>query len=92
MQIHGFFFVNFSALRASHVSFQQAVEPWQEILGAVVRVEDHGHAVLLGHGPHVVGATHGARDGCVELRVVQALPGIEPRRVSLSCLELSYYT
>ena len=62
-----------------HVRFQQAVEPRQQVLGAVVRVEDHRHAILLRHGPHVVRAGHGARDGGVELRVVQALPRIEPR-------------
>ena len=35
------------------VSLKHAIEPRQELLGAVVRVEDHGHAIVLSHLPHV---------------------------------------
>ena len=38
------------------IGLDHAVEPGEELLGAVVRVEHNGHAICLGHVAHVVGA------------------------------------
>mmetsp|Transcript_56879 Transcript_56879/g.139601 ORF Transcript_56879/g.139601 Transcript_56879/m.139601 type:complete len:494 (-) Transcript_56879:105-1586(-) len=56
---------------------EEAVHPREQLLRAVIRVEDHGHAVLLGKGADVEGARHGAGDGGGVVSVVKALAGIE---------------
>ena len=44
------------------VGVEHAVEPGQKLLGAVVAVQDDGHAVVLGHEADVVGARHRTED------------------------------
>mmetsp|Transcript_44004 Transcript_44004/g.104794 ORF Transcript_44004/g.104794 Transcript_44004/m.104794 type:complete len:291 (-) Transcript_44004:563-1435(-) len=44
------------------VCLHEAIEPWQPGLLAVVRVEDHRHAVELGHLANMQCASHGAGD------------------------------
>mmetsp|Transcript_101395 Transcript_101395/g.286025 ORF Transcript_101395/g.286025 Transcript_101395/m.286025 type:complete len:289 (-) Transcript_101395:521-1387(-) len=61
------------------VRIHQAVEPGEEVLGAVVCVEDHGDAILLCEGADVVRARDGARDCSMEIGVVQTFPSIELR-------------
>ena len=56
-----------------------AVKPRQQIFGAVVGVQDDGHAILLGHGANVVRARHSAGDRRLEVGVVQALARVELR-------------
>ena len=58
---------------------EQAVHPGQERLGTVVRVQNDGYAVLLGHGAHVKGARHGPGNGGPVVRVVQALAAVKLR-------------
>jgi len=41
------------------ICLEHAIEPWQQILGAVIGMQDDRDAVVLGHGPHV----HGQCDG-----------------------------
>ena len=45
------------------VGVEHAVKPGQKLLGAVVAVQDDGHAVVLGHEANVVGARHRPEDG-----------------------------
>ena len=49
------------------VGLEHAVEPGEELLGAVVRVEDDGDAVVLGNGTDVHGKGDGTGDGGVGL-------------------------
>ena len=60
------------------VRLQAAVQPGQQLLGAVIRVQHHGHAVGSGHRVHVLGAHDGAHDGVALLSVrLQTLSGHE---------------
>ena len=58
---------------------EHAVQPRQQVLAAVVGVQDDRDAVLLRHRAHVEGARHGARDRSLEVRVVEALARVELR-------------
>mmetsp|Transcript_2361 Transcript_2361/g.4505 ORF Transcript_2361/g.4505 Transcript_2361/m.4505 type:complete len:348 (+) Transcript_2361:218-1261(+) len=58
---------------------EHAVEPRQQVLRAVVRVQNHRHAVLLGHSAHVVGARDGAGDGRAVVGVVESFASVELR-------------
>ena len=59
------------------IGVQHPVEPGQELLGAVVAVQDDGHAVVLGHEADVVGARHRPEDGGPLTVVGDALAGVE---------------
>ena len=54
---------NYTYLEILLVGVEHAVEPGQKLLGAVVAVQDDGHAVVLGHEADVVGARHRPEDG-----------------------------
>lgn len=45
------------------VGVEHAVKPWQQLLGAVVRVEDDRDAVVRGNGSDVVGGSGRSGDG-----------------------------
>lgn len=53
---------NYTYLEILLVGVEHAVEPGQKLLGAVVAVQDDGHAVVLGHEADVVGARHRPED------------------------------
>mmetsp|Transcript_86876 Transcript_86876/g.137796 ORF Transcript_86876/g.137796 Transcript_86876/m.137796 type:complete len:403 (+) Transcript_86876:277-1485(+) len=55
----------------------QTVEPWQPGLLAVVGVQDHWHAIQLGHLTHMERPCHGARDAGGVVRVVRCLASQE---------------
>mmetsp|Transcript_10117 Transcript_10117/g.33287 ORF Transcript_10117/g.33287 Transcript_10117/m.33287 type:complete len:526 (-) Transcript_10117:16-1593(-) len=58
---------------------QHPVHPREELLGAVVCVQDHRHAVFGGERAHVVSARHRPSDGRVKVGVVEALASVELR-------------
>ena len=59
------------------VSLEEAVEPGEERLGAVVGVEDDGDTVELGEGAHVEGTRDAAHDGSLLVSLVlPALAGV----------------
>ena len=58
---------------------EETINPGKELLGAVIRVEDDGNAVLLGHGADVEGAGNGAGDSGLVVVVVEALASVELR-------------
>mmetsp|Transcript_8381 Transcript_8381/g.24160 ORF Transcript_8381/g.24160 Transcript_8381/m.24160 type:complete len:403 (+) Transcript_8381:469-1677(+) len=45
------------------IGVEKTIKPGKPGLLAVIRVQDHGHAVELGDGTHVKGAGHAASDG-----------------------------
>jgi hypothetical protein len=55
------------------VGIEHAVEPWQELLGAVVRVEDDGDTVVRGDGSNVVGSSGRSSDGGLLVAVGKTL-------------------
>ena len=59
------------------VGVEHAVEPGEELLGAVVRVENDGDAVRRRDGADVVGRSDGAGDGRLLVAVLDALAGEE---------------
>eukprot|EP00966_Prymnesium_polylepis_P273475 6317535-Prymnesium_polylepis.3 len=59
------------------VRLEHAVKPRQELLGAVVGVHDHGHAVHGRDGAHVHRAGDGASDRRLVVRVLDALAAVE---------------
>lgn len=67
-------------LEVGLVGVHHAVEPWQELLGAVVRVQDDGDAVARCDGTDVVCTSHGAGDGCLLALVGNALVGTMHRQ------------
>ena len=64
-------------LKIFFISLQHPVEPGEQLLGTVVRVEDDGDVVVLGHEAHVLGPGNGAQDGGLLLGVLDALAGQE---------------
>ena len=56
---------------------QKSVDPGEEFLGGMVGVDDHGHAVHLGHAVDVHGAGDAALDGGLLTVVAQRLAGAE---------------
>lgn len=60
-------------LEVALVLVEQAVQPWQQLLGAVVGVEDDGDAVGWGNAADVVGAGNGTGDGSLLVSVGDAL-------------------
>ena len=58
---------------------EEAVDPREEGLGAVVGVQDHRHAVLRRQPAHVVRARHGAAHGRRVVGVVEALARVKLR-------------
>ena len=56
-----------------------AVDPGEQLLGAVVGMQHDGHAVDLGQRPHVQRARDRARDRRLLLRVVERLAAVELR-------------
>lgn len=62
-------------LVVSLVSLEHSVEPREELLGAVVRVEDDWHAVEGSDVANVVGGSDGAGDGGLLLVVGETLAG-----------------
>jgi hypothetical protein len=60
-------------LEVALVLVEQAVQPGQQLLGAVVGVEDDGDAVGWGNAADVVGAGNGTGDGSFLVRVGDAL-------------------
>lgn len=75
-------------LEEALVLVEHAVEPWQELLGAVVGVQDDGDAVDGGNGTDVVGGGNGTGHGSLLLvgAVGNALSG-EVGSTSLGGLE-----
>mmetsp|Transcript_9587 Transcript_9587/g.21378 ORF Transcript_9587/g.21378 Transcript_9587/m.21378 type:complete len:253 (+) Transcript_9587:894-1652(+) len=61
------------------VKRQHAVEPGQKLLGAVVRVYEHGNPIGWSDRPHVVGPGDRSKHRCLLLLVVQGLPCEEAR-------------
>lgn len=57
------------------ISVKHAVQPGQQLLGAVVGVQDNGDAVCRGNGTDVVSGGNGALDGGGLVLVVNALTG-----------------
>ena len=47
------------------VGLHHAVEPWEKLLGAVVRVENDGDTVVGCHGTNVEGQSDGSGSACV---------------------------
>lgn len=64
-------------LEVSLIGNEHAIEPRQELLGAVVGVEDNGDAVGGSNGSDVVGTGNGAGDGSLLALVVHALHNVE---------------
>ena len=67
---------------------QHPVHPREELLGAVVCVQDHRHAVFGGERAHVVSARHRPSDGRVKVGVVEALARI---KLSAARRELNHH-
>lgn len=63
-------------LEVALVLIEHTVQPGQELLGAVVGVQDDGDAVGRGDATDVVGAGNGAGDGGFLVGVCDALDGI----------------
>lgn len=57
------------------IGIHHAVEPWEELLGAVVGVEDNGDAVGGGDGADVVSGSNGTGDRSLLVLVVDTLTG-----------------
>ena len=57
------------------VLVQHAVEPGEQLLCTVIRVENNGNAIGGCNGTHVEGASNGTGDGAFLLLVCDALPG-----------------
>ncbi len=57
------------------VGIEHAIEPWEELLGAVVGVEDDGNAICGGNGADVVGGSDGTGNGCLLATVCNTLTG-----------------
>lgn len=62
-------------LEESLVGIEHAVQPWEELLGAVVGVEDDGNAVRWSDGADVVSGGDGSSDGCLLVLVLNTLAG-----------------
>ena len=56
---------------------KKPVDPWEELLSAVIRVEDYRYAVLLGHSANMECSRHGASNGSSVIFVVQSFPPVE---------------
>lgn len=61
------------SLEVGLISSEHAIEPREELLGAVVGVEDNGNAVGGGNGSDVVGTGDGTGDGGSLVSVVDTL-------------------
>lgn len=64
-------------LEVALILIEHAIEPRQELLGAVVGVEDDGDAVDGGNAADVVGSGDGAGNGGGLAVVAHALTGVE---------------
>lgn len=60
-------------LEVSLVGLEHAVEPGEELLGAVVRVEDDGDTIVGGDGSDEVGGSGGSGDGGLLVAVGETL-------------------
>jgi hypothetical protein len=72
-------------LEVGLIGGEHAVQPWQQLLGAVVGVQDDGDAVDGSDGSDVVSGSDGAGDGGSLVLVVNALTG-EVGSTTLGCL------
>ena len=68
------------------IGIEHAIEPWEELLGAVVGVEDNWDAVCWSNSADVVGSSNGTSDGSLLVTVLDTLTG-EVSRTALGDLE-----
>ena len=78
---------NHSYLEILLVGVEHAVEPRQELLGAVVAVQDDGHAVVLGHEADVVGARHRTED-CRLLTLIRNTLEFQSKGLNLAPMKI----
>ena len=64
-------------LEISLISFKHSIEPLEQLLGAVIAVEDDRDAVVLGHQTNVLSSGDGAEDGALLLIILDGLAGHE---------------
>ena len=55
------------------ISIEKTVQPWEELLGAVVGVEDNGNAICGGDGTNVLSASNATSDRSLLLAVGNTL-------------------
>lgn len=66
------------------IGVEKAVQPWKELLGAVVGVEDDGDAVSWGNGTDVHSTGNTTSDGSLLVTIGDALSSYEPYVVAWS--------
>ena len=57
----------------------QAINPGQQLFGAVICMEDYWNAVLFGHGSNMEGPRDGTSDRRTVISIVQTLAAVELR-------------
>jgi hypothetical protein len=72
-------------LEVGLIGIEHAVEPWEELLGAVVGVEDDGDAVGGSDRADVVGTSDGTGDGSGLVAVGNTLKKEGKTLISASC-------
>ena len=62
-------------LEVGLIGIQHTVKPLQQLFGTVITVDDHRHAVMLGHQPNMLSSGNGSQNGGLLLVVFDAFAG-----------------
>jgi hypothetical protein len=72
------------------ISIQETIQPWEELLGTVVGVQDDWDAVCGSNGANVVGTGNTASDRSSLVTVGNTLILSEPLYDCILCMDISY--
>ena len=59
------------------VSIEHSIEPWQQFVSAVIRMQDDGHAVDWGDSTNIVSSSDCSSDRCFLIAVLDTFAGEE---------------